>query len=343
MVLYQHHILMILLLISCSHLLGVALESDPKPTSGPLVPSLVQLPSVGDSLVFLCTAPGDHRALHFDLYGSKRLCNTVKHQTEECGAIFTVNRKEVTSGKDFCCLFKDSQNKPSAFSSYVYAKLDEKVSPLPPPVLTFSSGAACSGQPLTFHCSVPLCLRPKAVLLLSQSSVTDSAGRQSALRSPSSVVSSSSDPSFSVVPVDGAFYSCLYQMTVSTDLTINSSASQAVTVTLSHGPNAEEEAKEGEEGESPDWALVLGAMSAAVLFLAIVIGLGVIVHKRVKDAAREKKTRENAKFWTTVHARDHIVDLPISRLSICFKDTGPVSDEYAVPKSLSTFANPNFC
>ncbi|XP_062404120.1 uncharacterized protein LOC134094547 isoform X2 [Sardina pilchardus] len=350
MVLYQHHILMILLLISCTHLLGVALGSDPKSPDGPqmtpLVPSLVQLSSVGDSLVFLCTAPGGHRGLSFDLYGNKEKCDTVRHQTEECGAIFTVKRQQVTSGKEFCCLFTDSQGRPSAFSTYVYAKLDEQGSSLPPPVLTSSSGAARSGQPLSFHCAVPLCLRPTAVLLLSQSSV--SGGGQRALRGPSSVVSRSSDPSFSVVPVDGALYSCQYQMIVSSDLTISSSASKPLTVTLSDHQNTGGAGGAGGEGgeggeEATDWPMVVGAISAAVLFLAIVMGLGLVVHKKVKDAAKKRKTREEAKFWGTVRARDHNVDLPISRLSACFKDTGPVNADYAVPKSLSTFANPTFC
>ncbi|XP_031419901.2 uncharacterized protein LOC116219904 isoform X2 [Clupea harengus] len=336
MVFYEHHIFMILLLITCTYSFGMADGSDPRPVSGPPappppVPSLTQLLSVGDRLVFLCEAPDGHHGLFFELFGNKTLVDTVQHQTEECGAIFTVNRKDVTQEKPFCCLYMDARRMPSAFSTYVYAKLDEEASPLPPPVLESSSSEVQRGQMLSFNCSAPLCLRPKLFQLLRRSAGSaGSAGSPLDLLGPGAVVSSSPDPIFRVGPLDGGLYSCLYQMSLPTDLRIISSASQAVQVTVLHEPNTD---------EPTDWPFIVGALTAAVLFLAVVVGLSLAVHKKVREVAQEKKRREDAKFWSTVHARDHVVDLPITRLSSFFKDPGPDSGEYADPRTLSTFAN----
>lgn len=332
---------MILLLISCTHLGGLVRAFNPSHIAGPQtpppqVPSLIQLQSIGDTLVFLCQAPKGHRGVHFELYGNKTLCHTVKHQTEECSAVLTVTRQDVTREKPFCCLYKDALNKPSAFSSYVYAKLDEEVGPFPPPALVSSSGEVQRGQTLTLTCSLPECLRPKAVLLLRQSPE----GHRS-LRRPSSVVSSSRDSTFRVVPADGAHYSCLYQMSLPSGVSINSSISKTIQVNVSQHQN---KASEPPTTDLLDWPLILGAISAAALFLAIVIGLGVAVHKKVQDAAKEKKMREAATFWIKVHGNDDIVDRPVRPLSICSKDSGAtVSEHYARPKTLSTFANPSFC
>ncbi|KAM8878519.1 uncharacterized protein AB9W97_014322 isoform 2-T2 [Spinachia spinachia] len=64
-----------------------------------------------------------------------------------------------------------------------------------------------------------------------------------------------------------------------------------------------------------DWPLVLGSFSAGVLFLGAV-ALGVVVaHRKVKAAAEEKKRRQEAQFWTKVHANDHVVDLTLKRTS----------------------------
>ncbi|KAL2087082.1 hypothetical protein ACEWY4_018141 [Coilia grayii] len=337
----SHYVFLTLLLISCPHLLGVALGSDSNPghsqgSPPPPVPSLVQLQSVGGRIVFLCKAPEGHQGLRFELYCNKALCGTVVHRTEECGAIFTVARQDVTRETPFCCLYKDAQDIPSVFSAYVYGKVDEEVSPLPQPILKPSSRQVQSGQRLSLNCSMPvsLCLQPKAFTLFRRSTASNS-----------SLVSHSGNPDFSVAPVDSELYSCQYQISLSTGQRVKSALSPDVQVTVSQtqGPKHQDTPNTAPEQTATDWPLVLGALSAAVLFVVIVIGLGVIVRRKVVEMAKEKKRREDDKFWTTVRARDHIVDLPVQRLSSCFKDTGPGTAEYADPKSLSTFANPTFC
>ncbi|KAL6110171.1 uncharacterized protein ACO6RY_19312 [Pungitius sinensis] len=64
-----------------------------------------------------------------------------------------------------------------------------------------------------------------------------------------------------------------------------------------------------------DWPLVLGSFSAGVLFLAVVALVVVVSHRKVKAVAEEKKRRQEAQFWTKVHAKDHVVDLTLRRTS----------------------------
>ncbi|XP_077575450.1 uncharacterized protein LOC144198365 [Stigmatopora nigra] len=95
-----------------------------------------------------------------------------------------------------------------------------------------------------------------------------------------------------------------------------------------------------------DWPLMLGSLSAVVLFLCSLALLAVVIHKRVKATADEKKTRLEAKFWTQVHAKDHVVDLTLSRTNVTSQ--GWISGEMCTETSCrspswnshSTFTNP---
>ncbi|XP_028985471.1 uncharacterized protein LOC114843237 [Betta splendens] len=64
-----------------------------------------------------------------------------------------------------------------------------------------------------------------------------------------------------------------------------------------------------------DLPLVLGSFSAAVLFLCSVALAVVIARTQVKAAAEKKKKRQEAQFWSQVHARDHVVELTLRRSS----------------------------
>lgn len=93
-----------------------------------------------------------------------------------------------------------------------------------------------------------------------------------------------------------------------------------------------------------DLPLVLGSLSAAVLFLCSLVLVGVLAKRKVKAAAEQKKRRQQAQFWTKVHARDHIVDLTLRRTSFesqewACRDTETPSRS-SLWNPLSTFSTP---
>uniref|UniRef100_UPI0037E9C91E uncharacterized protein n=1 Tax=Semicossyphus pulcher TaxID=241346 RepID=UPI0037E9C91E len=95
-----------------------------------------------------------------------------------------------------------------------------------------------------------------------------------------------------------------------------------------------------------DWPLVLGSFSAVVLFLCSLALVVVVALRKVKAAAEEKKKRQEAQFWTQVHAKDHVVDLTLRRTSLtsqgwasadATRETGSRSPLWS---SMSTFTTP---
>ncbi|XP_035022374.2 uncharacterized protein LOC118115375 isoform X1 [Hippoglossus stenolepis] len=93
-----------------------------------------------------------------------------------------------------------------------------------------------------------------------------------------------------------------------------------------------------------DWPMVLGSFSAVVLFLCSVVLVVVVAHRKVKAAAEKKKTREEAQFWTRVHAKDHVVDLTLRRSSFtsqeCINGDTATASRSPLWNSLSTFTSP---
>lgn len=93
-----------------------------------------------------------------------------------------------------------------------------------------------------------------------------------------------------------------------------------------------------------DWPLVLGSLSAGVLFLCSVALSVVVLHRKVKAVAEAKKKREEARFWTRVHDKDHVVDLTLRRASFTSQDWTSGHTEAASRSQLwnpfSTFTAP---
>ncbi|KAK7929956.1 hypothetical protein WMY93_006351 [Mugilogobius chulae] len=69
-----------------------------------------------------------------------------------------------------------------------------------------------------------------------------------------------------------------------------------------------------------DWPLILGSLSAAVLFLCSLALIILVLHRKMKAAAEAKRKREEAQFWTHVHGKDHVVDLTLQRSSFTSQD-----------------------
>ncbi|KAG7491596.1 hypothetical protein MATL_G00005310 [Megalops atlanticus] len=98
---------------------------------------------------------------------------------------------------------------------------------------------------------------------------------------------------------------------------------------------------------SIDWPLVAGSVSAVLLFLVVLAGLGIAIHRKVKAVALERQKREQAHFWTCLHSRDHILDITLNRVSIGSQEWGPSvraplrSSSSPTPQyPLSTFLDP---
>ncbi|XP_044195731.1 uncharacterized protein LOC122972582 [Thunnus albacares] len=93
-----------------------------------------------------------------------------------------------------------------------------------------------------------------------------------------------------------------------------------------------------------DWPLVLGCFSAVVLFLCSVALVVMVARRKVKAAAEEKKKRQDEQFWTQVHAKDHVVDLPLSNFAsqewACGDSTTETTSRSPLWNSLSTFTTP---
>ncbi|XP_061882118.1 uncharacterized protein LOC133633570 isoform X1 [Entelurus aequoreus] len=91
-----------------------------------------------------------------------------------------------------------------------------------------------------------------------------------------------------------------------------------------------------------DWPLILGSLSAVVLFLFSVALVAFALHKKVKAAAEEKKKRQEAKFWTQVHGKDHVVDLTVRCSSVTSQEwaNGNSTSRSPLWNSLSTFSGP---
>ncbi|XP_068448211.1 uncharacterized protein [Clinocottus analis] len=71
-----------------------------------------------------------------------------------------------------------------------------------------------------------------------------------------------------------------------------------------------------------------------------------MAHRKVKAAAEEKKKRQEAQFWTQVHAKDHVVDLTLRHTSFTSQEwAGPdtptdTASRSPLWNSHSTFTTP---
>ncbi|XP_029950330.1 uncharacterized protein LOC115390564 [Salarias fasciatus] len=91
-----------------------------------------------------------------------------------------------------------------------------------------------------------------------------------------------------------------------------------------------------------DWPLILGSFSTVVLFLSSLALLAMLAHRKVKAAARRKKKRQEAQFWTEVHSKDHVVDLTLRRTSFtqeCVSGSTETASRSPLWNSLSTFTS----
>ncbi|XP_041837919.1 uncharacterized protein LOC121637740 isoform X2 [Melanotaenia boesemani] len=135
-----------------------------------------------------------------------------------------------------------------------------------------------------------------------------------------------------------ALYQCQYSVFLESRWSI-SELSAPLTVTKGISPPASPGRLTG-----VDWPLVLGSLSAAVLFLCSLALVAVVARRKANIAAEEKKRRQEAQFWTQVHGKDHVVDLALRCTSFTSQEWASVDTETGPRSSvwhpLSTFTTP---
>lgn len=120
-----------------------------------------------------------------------------------------------------------------------------------------------------------------------------------------------------------ALYHCQYSVQLG-ETWSKSEYSKPLTVTKGNSPSS------STDSLNLDWPLVVGSFSAAVLILCSLAVVIIVVHRKVKARAEERKKREDTQFWSQVHAKDHIVDITLTRTTFpsedwVSRDTGATS------------------
>lgn len=306
-------------------------------------PLLTQLPSKRDGqLVMLCRAPEGQTGDVFRLFSAQKRGGNLSHEminnatlkTQEPQFKFEVMSSWTQLEILYLCQYMNQQIY-SHFSVYLSMEQPEFLvpPPLPSPFLSVEppSGQVKWGQNLYFRCSLPPVrsnAQHVAFLLLK-----NTGGTFMVVSQAGQVHLSLSEPGvFHIGPItggEGGSYTCLYQVTHGQMRTVNSTSSDSIWITVT----------------GMDWPLMLGSFSAVVLFSLALTLVAIVSHKKVKAAAADKRKRDEAKFWTEVHGKDHIIDLTLKRGSINLQEweSEAASPEsiYTSPRwqSLSTFGN----
>ncbi|CAL1601605.1 unnamed protein product [Knipowitschia caucasica] len=138
------------------------------------------------------------------------------------------------------------------------------------------------------------------------------------------------------VPVQDApvaLYQCDYSVLLGTQW---SKSERSLPLSVSQGNSSTPTA-----GSSAiDWPLVLGSLSAVVLFVCSITLVSVLIQRKVKTAAESKKKRVEAQFWTDVHGKDHVVDLTLPRSSLASQEWTESASRSQLWNPLSTFTTP---
>ncbi|XP_075899451.1 uncharacterized protein LOC142899625 isoform X4 [Nelusetta ayraudi] len=220
-----------------------------------LAPELSIYSRSEDSVVLVCQAPIGHQGIHFMLYDNTKKVDSQQLPTSLDKVHFTVRTikdDSVQSGL-FCCVYKDLENRFSAFSPYLELQLQRNsvptrsTPPLPAPFLSVqpSTGMVKRGDMITFSCLIASPLpqnhrpasnsKPMTFVLLRTAGET---GQTSVIPAPPARQVSNLEPLpgvFSVGPVRGqeeeGEYTCLYQVSKEREQ-INSTVSNKVRISI---------------------------------------------------------------------------------------------------------------
>ncbi|XP_058635630.1 immunoglobulin superfamily member 1 isoform X3 [Onychostoma macrolepis] len=312
--------------------------------SPPPSPHLVVEPSgghviPGDTLSFHCQAPPDPQKQPPEAFlllrrakgtqGSMVAPAQLVSQSHE--ARFSVKTMGREDGGEYVCLYQLKSSNTGQVNSTASQPVHITVIELPVPTLSLSRHKGevleCVGSPSYpqgfFYLFRVGILSPEAT---HQASLT-----QYSARFP--------------IPTHyehGAQYQCQYRVSLGKS-NVFSKMSSPVTIPCITGYH---ECTPNSIG-STDLALIVGSVSAGVLFLMVVAILGFAVHRHLKNMSERRRQRDQEKFWQHVHSRDHIVDLTLQRVDIESEGSGqtlrgrPSFSEPIYDYPMATFKNPS--
>ncbi|XDV36366.1 hypothetical protein PO909_006159 [Leuciscus waleckii] len=321
------------------------MRPEPKDFSPPPSPHLMVKPSSGqvmpgETLSFHCQAPSDQQKHPPETFlllqrakgtpGSMVAPAKLVSQSQE--AHFSVKTMGWEDSGEYVCLYQLKLPKTGQVNSTASQPVHITVIELPVPTLSLSQHEGkvleCVGSPAyqqgffsLFRVGV---LSPEAT---HQASLT-----QYSARFP--------------VPTHyehGAQYQCQYSVSLG-NFWAYSKMSTPVTIPCITGYHTCTQASTG----STDLAVIVGSVSAGVLFLMVVSLLGFAVHRHIKNKSEGRRQREQDKFWQKVHSRDHIVDLTLQRVDIGSEGFGgmlrgrPADSEAIYDCPMTTFKNASF-
>ncbi|XP_051568197.1 immunoglobulin superfamily member 1-like [Myxocyprinus asiaticus] len=222
---------------------------------------------------------------------------------------FTVRTMGREDGGEYICLYQLTLPKMGQVNSTASQPVHITVKELPVPTLSISRHGSevleCVGSPSYPQAFFSLfCVGTLSPQATHQASLT-----QHSARFP--------------IPTryeHGTLFQCQYSVQLGNSWAY-SKMSTPVTLPCIKGHHLCMPSPAGNTGNT-DLALIVGSVSAGVLFLMVVSLLSFAVHRHVKAMAERRRQREQEKFWQHVHSRDHIVDLTLQRVDIGSEDFG---------------------
>ncbi|XP_026070131.1 alpha-1B-glycoprotein [Carassius auratus] len=285
----------------------------------PPSPQLVVEPSSGnvspgDTLSFHCRAPPDHQKRSPEAFlllrrakgtpGSMVAPAQLVSQSNE--AHFNVKTKGREDGGDYVCLYQLKSQKTGQVNSTASQPVHITVIELPVPTLSLSRHKGevleCVGSP-SYPQSYFSLFR---VGVLSPEATHQASPIQYSARFP--------------IPIRyerGVQYQCQYSVSLG-NTKAYSKMSSPVTIPCITGYHVCTSSSTG----NTDLALIVGSVSAGVLFLTVVVILGFAIHRHFQKMSERRRQRDQEKFWQHVHSRDHIVDLTLQRVDIGTEENG---------------------
>ncbi|KAF4080352.1 hypothetical protein AMELA_G00169240 [Ameiurus melas] len=290
----------------------------------PSPPQLVQVSSgVSSGVVLRCQAPQGHSGRVFELYLVRTLKLSVQFDTERSYADFQLNTSTAKPDDIYCCRYDHSRYS-------MYTNLTPPPLELPAPQLSQRAEGAlvCTGSPSY----------PGAHFSLFQQGSSSLLATQQAPKIEHTVQFTASGQHG-----ERSRYQCQYSVLLGENWAHSELSSPILLQCVTGSPSCSSSSADNHPPStgSVDLPLVCGSVSAALLFLMVLIVLAYGIRKYAKTAANKRRQREQEQFWQQVHSRDHIVDLTLQRVSTGFKEEGVASVWEPIYESpISTFTRP---
>ncbi|XP_053493428.1 alpha-1B-glycoprotein-like [Ictalurus furcatus] len=300
----------------------------PRPNTPPAPPQLSVTPPdgyvrPGQVVEFRCQAPPTLAPVSFVLQKPQNMIHSQNPQ-------FKVGPVGVADGGMYTCFYM--YNLPegvqkSVPSTPVYVNVGVK---LPAPQLSQRAEGAlvCTGSPSY----------PGAHFSLFQQGSSSPLATQHAPKIEHTVQFTASGQHW-----EGSGYQCQYSVLLGKNWTHSELSSPILLQCVTGSPSCSSSSTDNHPPHtgSMDLPLVCGSISAALLFLMVLIVLAFGIRKYAKTAANKRRQREQEQFWQQVHSRDHIVDLTLQRVSTGSKEEGLASGLEPIYESpISTFTRP---